>query len=109
MKPTKIILLAAVSAVIATGCYSRRVEVHERAGAAPVMTREVVVAPPTAPIEEMGMAPNPNSAWVPGYWRRTGSRWEWQKGHWETLSRGTTYVPGHWEKRPGGWVYYEGR
>ena len=112
MNLTKAVLLAAVAGTIATGCYSRRVVVHERAGATPVATtRQVVVtqAPPPAQIEEMGRQPTPTSAWVPGYWRRVGSRWDWVKGHWETLPRGyNTYVPGHWEQKSGGWVYYEG-
>lgn len=110
MNPTKTVLLATVAATLATGCFSRRVVVHERAGATPVVTREVVVtqAPPPAQIETVGAA-RPNSAWVPGYWKRDGSRWEWVKGHWETLPRGyNTYIPGHWEARNGGWVYYEG-
>ncbi|MDB6026946.1 MAG: hypothetical protein JWM68_3169 [Verrucomicrobiales bacterium] len=112
MNPMKTVLLVAVAATLATGCYSRRVVVHERSGAvAPVVTREVVVTqpPPTAPIEDMGRAPRPDSAWVPGYWKRSGSRWDWVAGHWQSLPRGyNTYIPGHWEKQTGGWVYYEG-
>ena len=110
MHSTKTVLLAAIAATLAAGCSSRRVVVHQSAGAtSTVVTRPVVTTPtpPTAPIEEMGPAPRPDSAWVPGYWKRSGSRWGWVQGHWQSLPRGyNTYIPGHWEKQSGAWVYY---
>jgi hypothetical protein len=110
MKIANLLLVTAATALIATGCYTRREIIHERAGAAPVV-REVVVtqAPPTAPVETMGTAPSPKHVWIPGHWSRTGEQWVWSSGRWELRPSDTSvYTPGHWQRTDGGYVWEEG-
>lgn len=110
MKLLKLVLATAAMVLIATGCYTRREIIHERAGA-PTTVREVVITetPPAPQVEVMGVAPGPDYVWLPGHWTRSGDRWVWTSGRWELRPSATSvYVPGHWEKHNGGYVWREG-
>jgi len=42
----------------------------------------VVVGPPPARIEVIGVRPYRNAVWVPGYWLRARGGWVWVGGRW---------------------------
>jgi hypothetical protein len=73
---------------------------------------EVIVTsdPPPLIVEEMGRAPGPEFAWIPGRWSWNG-RWVWVRGVWRRhphWHEGGGWVAGHWEPRGGGHVWIEG-
>ena len=101
------LLTLLTGAVLATGCYSRRVYVQERG---PVV-REVVVteAPPAPRVEVIGVPPSPQHVWISGHWAWEGRHYSWVNGYWELRPRQyASYVPGHWERSGRNWVYVEG-
>jgi hypothetical protein len=110
MKLLNSVFLVAATSLIATGCFSRREVIHERAGA-PAPVREIVVmeTPPAPQVEAMGVTPGPDYVWMSGHWTRSGDRWVWTSGRWELRPSATSiYMPGHWEKRGAGYVWREG-
>ncbi len=107
MKPGKEkAVLGLLTVLLASGCVTRRVVVHDRVPVQPVL---VVQEPPPPRSEVVGVAPSSAHVWVPGYWQWTGRKYVWHGGHWEKRpTTGATYVEGHWEKQPQGWVWVPG-
>jgi hypothetical protein len=70
----------------------------------------VMVAPPVARVEVVGVAPYPGYVWIGGYWGWVGGRHEWVPGRWVAGRPGYHWV-GHawmragdgWRMRPGHW------
>src|SRR5258707_15488503 len=70
----------------------------------------VMVAPPVARVEVVGVAPYPGYVWVGGYWGWVGGRHEWIPGRW-VAGRPGYHWGGHvWvgagggrRMRPGAW------
>ena len=70
----------------------------------------VAAAPPAAIVETRPIAPGPNSVWIDGHYRWTGSRYDWVPGHWDARPRaGARWVPGHWKRSRHGWRWTPGR
>lgn len=109
MNSTKLLIPLLAGTMLATGCYSHRVYVHDRG---PVV-REVVVteAPPAPRVEVIGVAPSPRHVWISGHWAwdGRGRHYAWVNGYWEVRPREyASYTPGHWERTGNTWVYVEG-
>jgi hypothetical protein len=94
-----------VAALGAGGCY---VEGDGRVvGPQPVVSGEVVVEAPPAPIQEE-IVVRPGYEWIEGRYVRSGGRWVWRKGYYEHERHGYHWVRGHWDRGPHGHYYVEG-
>ena len=73
---------------------------------------EYLSAPPTAgDLEPLGVAPSPDTIWVPpcmywvqgqyvrraGYWLPAQSNWVWAPAHYVSTPRGYIFAAGHWD------------
>src|SRR5271167_2656258 len=70
----------------------------------------VMVAPPLAREEVIGVAPTPGFIWFGGYWNWVGGRYEWVPGHWAAGRQGYHWVAHQcvrqgdgWRMKPGHW------
>ena len=103
----RLVILTAMG-LLAGGCYSHRVVVHETA-AAPAGEVVVTAEPPPVRHEVIGVAPSPRHVWVAGYWTHHHGRWVWVQGHYVVGPRtGAVWVPGHWDRTDRGWVWTAG-
>ncbi len=66
------------------------------------------VAPPPPRSEVIPSKPGPNSVWIAGYWKWTGSTYVWVGGYWSKNRPGKVWVPGHWERKGPHWVWKQG-
>jgi hypothetical protein len=76
----------------------------------PVVSGEIVVEAPPAPVREVIPArPSRRHVWVAGHYIRRGGHYVWVSGYWALPPRAhAVYVAPHWEHRGGGYVYIEG-
>src|ERR1700761_1964528 len=63
----------------------------------------VLVAPPRANPETVGVAPSPDQIWQAGYWNWVGSRYDWVPGHWAAKKPGYHWVAHQWVRSGDGW------
>jgi len=63
----------------------------------------VMVAPPVAQVEVVGVAPAPGYVWAGGYWNWVGGRHVWVGGHWMAGRPGYHWAPHRWVAVGGGW------
>jgi len=63
----------------------------------------VMVAPPAARVEVIGVAPAADSVWIGGYWTWLGGRHEWVAGHWVAGRPGHHWVAHTWVRQGDGW------
>jgi hypothetical protein len=64
----------------------------------------VMVAPPPARVEVIGVAPAPGLVWIGGYWNWVGGNHVWVGGHWEAPPPGYhAWVAHRWVPYRGGW------
>jgi hypothetical protein len=63
----------------------------------------VMVAPPEAQVEVVGVAPVPGYVWFGGYWNWAGGRHVWVGGHWGPGRPGYHWVPHRWMAYHGGY------
>jgi hypothetical protein len=105
MKARKILSVIGLASVLIVGCES-----HRAARTVYVTPAGTVVteAPPAPRVETRGTAPNPDYAWVGGYWAYANSRWVWIPGHWERNRPGAVWVAGHWDRGLSGWAWTPG-
>ena len=75
----KILLVAAVVAVLASGCAVAPYD--------PYYDAPVRVAPPPPRSEYPGYSPAPDYLWVSGYWNWGGGRYVWAPGRWDHDAR----------------------
>src|SRR5678815_4833661 len=104
----RILLMAGMLSIAATGCYSHR----QQPAVVTTTGGEVIVteAPPPLRREVRGIAPSASQLWIEGYWSHRNGRWLLVPGHWEVRPQPTaTYVPGHWDRTSRGWAWTPGR
>ncbi len=103
-----LILLIALSSLLATGCVIRERTVY-RPGPPPAREEVVVTeAPPPAPTEVVTVSPGPAFVWIGGNWVWHG-RWVWERGHWARPPHpGAVWVPHRYEYRNGVHVFIRG-
>jgi hypothetical protein len=63
----------------------------------------VLVAPPPARDENIGVAPAPSDVWFSGYWNWVGGRYDWVAGHWAPGRPGYHWVAEQWVRQGDGW------
>ena len=68
----------------------------------------VMVAPPPAREEVIGVPPTAGYVWIGGYWSWVGTRHEWVGGHWEAPRAGRVWVPHQWVRQGDGWALRPG-
>jgi hypothetical protein len=72
-------------------------------------TGVVVMEPPAAVVETVGVGPSPRHIWIGGYWNWVGERHVWVPGRWSEPRAGYRWVPHEWVRVNGGWRLREGR
>ena len=97
----KILLVAAVVAVLASGCAIAPYD--------PYYDAPVRVAPPPPRSEYPGYPPAPDYLWVSGYWNWGGGRYVWAPGRWESPRPGYYWTPHRWEREGDHWRQQGGR
>ncbi len=106
---SRVLVLAAVSGFLATGCYSHQAAVRERVVPAPTGRVVVSEAPPPARPEIIAPAPTVSHVWLKGYWTFQDGQWVWIPGHWEVRPRtGAVWAPGQWDRTSTGWIWTPG-
>lgn len=89
------------TALLLTGCATQERHSHSE-------TR--LSTPPPAPrVEEIPVAPNAESYWIPGHWKSNGSSYVWARGHWEQPRQSMVYQQAYWSESGGYWRYHPGR
>jgi len=78
------------------GCVAVPVQRHYVGGV-------VMVAPPAARVEVIGVAPAPGYVWLGGYWGWVGGRHVWMQGHWAAPHPGHRWVANQWVRQGDGW------
>jgi hypothetical protein len=68
----------------------------------------VMVAPPPARDEVIGVAPTQGYIWFGGYWDWVGGRYEWLPGHWGAGRQGYHWVAHQWVRQGDGWRMKQG-
>ena len=63
----------------------------------------VLLMPPAARVEVVGVAPTAGYVWFPGYWNWTGSGHVWVGGYWGPGRPGYYWAPHAWVRYGGGW------
>jgi hypothetical protein len=63
----------------------------------------VMVAPPPARDDAIGVAPVSGYIWFAGYWDWVGGRYEWVPGHWAAGRQGYHWVAHQWVRQGDGW------
>src|SRR5436189_5400190 len=108
MKAIRLLLLAALSGLMVSGCY-HRVVVREPVAVAPSGEVVVTEAPPAPKREVITTSPSAAHVWVTGYWTYQHGRYVWMPGRWEMRPRsGASWVPGHWDHTSRGWAWTPG-
>jgi hypothetical protein len=69
----------------------------------------VMVAPPAAQVEVVGVAPGPGFFWIAGNWGWIGGRHVWIGGRWEAHRPGWRWAPHQWQRQGPGWRPAPGR
>ena len=101
---------ASIGALLLTGCIVVPVggrggyADHGGYGGSPVM-----VAPPPAQGEVIGVAPGPGYFWVGGFWNWNAGRHLWVDGRWEARRQGYQWQPHRWAREGQGWRAEQGR
>ena len=76
---------------------------------APVYARTPAYQGPTAPAEQVTVAPGPGYVWMSGHWSSVNHAWVWVGGHWEMPpSPSALWVGGHWVRGASGWIWVDG-
>ena len=76
------------------------------ASAHAVVGFSVGFAPPPPRVERIVV--RPGYAWVPGYWRWNGARYDWRVGYWSPARPGHRYVPARWVRSGPAWRFHVG-
>src|ERR1039458_10499603 len=85
-----LLLGAALSGVVLTGCVAGNGYAAVRFG-----------APPSPRYGVMGYAPGPGFVWTEGYWDWRGGRWVWGDGRWLRPPRArAVWGPRYWRGEP---------
>ena len=64
--------------------------------------------PADHPDDTPGLAPSPDSFFVPGHYAPSGDRLVWIPGAWARVQPGWDWIPARWVRRPDGWDFREG-
>jgi hypothetical protein len=91
-----VVAMGLICGVVLPGCVVVPDQSHYARGV-------VMVAPPPARVEVVGVAPTPGYVWVGGYWGWVGGRHEWVPGHWVEGRPGRHWVPHAWIREGDGW------
>jgi hypothetical protein len=68
----------------------------------------VMVAPPAARVEVVGVPPYSGYVWTSGYWNWVGGRHEWVAGRWVPPRHGYHWVDHAWVRAGDGWRMHPG-
>jgi hypothetical protein len=69
---------------------------------------QIVEQPPAPQEEEMGIAPDDHSFYIPGGWQYANNAYNWRRGYWSDQQDGRCWQPGYYQWTPQGYIYTSG-